>query len=56
MLVLNLVLGMKKQKVVKPNPNAKMADINLRKAMWHAVDNNTVGESSIMAYVGLQQH
>lgn len=32
------------KKVVKPNPNAKMADVNLRKAMWHAVDNNTVGE------------
>ena len=21
-----------------------MADVNLRKAMWHAVDNNAVGE------------
>ncbi|MEK4405538.1 oligopeptide ABC transporter substrate-binding protein [Sporosarcina sp. FSL K6-6792] len=34
----------KEKKVVKPNPDAKMGDVNLRKAMWHAVDNNTVGE------------
>ncbi|WP_342507425.1 oligopeptide ABC transporter substrate-binding protein [Sporosarcina sp. FSL K6-2383] len=31
-------------KVVKYNPEAKMADKNLRKAMWHAVDNNAVGD------------
>ncbi|MFD1036983.1 oligopeptide ABC transporter substrate-binding protein [Virgibacillus byunsanensis] len=30
--------------VVAPNPDAKMGDVNLRKAMWHAVDNNAVGE------------
>lgn len=29
---------------VVPDPNAKMADKNLRQAMWHAVDNNAVGE------------
>ncbi|WP_067729002.1 oligopeptide ABC transporter substrate-binding protein [Oceanobacillus damuensis] len=29
---------------VVPDPNAKMADVNLRRAMWHAVDNDTVGE------------
>ncbi|MDQ0063099.1 peptide/nickel transport system substrate-binding protein [Paenibacillus harenae] len=29
---------------VVPNPKAKMADINLRKAMWHAVDNDQVGK------------
>lgn len=29
---------------VKPNPDAKMADVNLRKAMWLAVDNDTVGK------------
>ncbi|MBP3950050.1 oligopeptide ABC transporter substrate-binding protein [Bacillus suaedae] len=29
---------------VIPDPEAKMADVNLRKAMWHAVDNQTVGE------------
>ncbi|WP_077358466.1 oligopeptide ABC transporter substrate-binding protein [Virgibacillus halodenitrificans] len=34
----------KDKKEVKPNPDAKMADVNLRKAMWHAVDNNAVGE------------
>ncbi|AIF44248.1 oligopeptide ABC transporter substrate-binding protein [Virgibacillus sp. SK37] len=34
----------KEKKEVKPNPDAKMADVNLRKAMWHAVDNNAVGE------------
>ncbi|RLL46755.1 oligopeptide ABC transporter substrate-binding protein [Oceanobacillus piezotolerans] len=27
-----------------PDPDAKMADANLRKAMWYAVDNNAVGE------------
>ncbi|RDW15581.1 oligopeptide ABC transporter substrate-binding protein [Oceanobacillus chungangensis] len=26
------------------DPDAKMADVNLRKAMWYAVDNNAVGE------------
>lgn len=25
------------------DPDAKMADVNLRRAMWHAVDNNAVG-------------
>ncbi|MHA7964747.1 oligopeptide ABC transporter substrate-binding protein [Paenibacillus sp. CAU 1782] len=29
---------------VKPNPDAKMGDVNLRKAMWMAVDNDTVGK------------
>lgn len=29
---------------VVTNPDAKMADPELRKAMWHAVDNNAVGE------------
>lgn len=29
---------------VVPNPDAKMADVNLRKAMWHAVDNDAVGK------------
>lgn len=29
---------------VVPDPNAKMADKNLRQAMWHAVDNDAVGE------------
>lgn len=32
------------KKQVVPNPNAKMADVNLRKAMWQAVDNNQVGK------------
>ncbi|WP_010097695.1 oligopeptide ABC transporter substrate-binding protein [Ornithinibacillus scapharcae] len=27
------------------DPNAKMADVNLRKAMWYAVDNDAVGEN-----------
>lgn len=27
-----------------PDPDAKMADKNLRQAMWHAVDNNAVGD------------
>ncbi|MFD3258968.1 oligopeptide ABC transporter substrate-binding protein [Paenibacillus lentus] len=31
-------------KVVAPNPDAKMADVNLRRAMWHAVDNDQVGK------------
>ncbi|WP_249870333.1 oligopeptide ABC transporter substrate-binding protein [Oceanobacillus saliphilus] len=26
------------------DPDAKMADVNLRRAMWYAVDNDTVGE------------
>lgn len=30
--------------VVKYDPTKKMADKNLRKAMWHAVDNDTVGK------------
>lgn len=30
--------------VVKYDPTKKMADKNLRKAMWHAVDNNAVGD------------
>lgn len=34
----------KKKGVVKPNPDAKMGDKNLRKAMWYAVDNDAVGE------------
>lgn len=29
---------------VKPNPDAKMSDVNLRKAMWMAVDNDAVGK------------
>ncbi|WP_379135008.1 oligopeptide ABC transporter substrate-binding protein [Paenibacillus sp. sgz500958] len=32
------------KKVVAPDPNAKMADVNLRKAMWAAVDNDAVGK------------
>ncbi|MFD2629857.1 oligopeptide ABC transporter substrate-binding protein [Oceanobacillus kapialis] len=31
-------------KEVAPDDSKKMADVNLRKAMWHAVDNNAVGE------------
>ena len=34
----------KKKKEVVSDPNAKMADVNLREAMWYAVDNDTVGE------------
>ncbi|MFU0789906.1 oligopeptide ABC transporter substrate-binding protein [Virgibacillus proomii] len=34
----------KKKKEVKPDPNKKMADVNLRKAMWHAIDNEAVGK------------
>ncbi|MCT1902223.1 oligopeptide ABC transporter substrate-binding protein [Oceanobacillus sojae] len=29
---------------VVTDPDAKMADVELRRAMWHAVDNNAVGE------------
>ncbi|UVI29298.1 oligopeptide ABC transporter substrate-binding protein [Paenibacillus spongiae] len=29
---------------VIPDPKAKMGDVNLRKAMWHAVDNDQVGK------------
>ncbi len=29
---------------VAPDPDAKMADVNLRRAMWYAVDNNAIGE------------
>ncbi len=28
---------------VVPDPDAKMADVNLRRAMWYAVDNDSVG-------------
>ncbi|WP_440897337.1 oligopeptide ABC transporter substrate-binding protein [Amphibacillus sp. Q70] len=28
---------------VQPDPDAKMADVDLRRAMWHAVDNETLG-------------
>lgn len=34
----------KEAKKVKMDPNKKMADVELRKAMWHAVDNNAVGD------------
>lgn len=34
----------KKAKEVKTDPKSKMADVNLRKAMWHAVDNDAVGD------------
>lgn len=34
----------KENKSIKPDPNAKMADVKLRQAMWHAVDNDTVGK------------
>lgn len=34
----------KEKEKVKMNPDAKMADVNLRKAMWMAVDNDTVGK------------
>ncbi|WP_100010300.1 oligopeptide ABC transporter substrate-binding protein [Lentibacillus sediminis] len=30
--------------VAEMNPDAKMADVDLRRAMWYAVDNNAVGE------------
>lgn len=29
---------------VVPDPKSKMGDVNLRKAMWHAVDNDQVGK------------
>ncbi|QTM98812.1 oligopeptide ABC transporter substrate-binding protein [Sediminibacillus dalangtanensis] len=29
---------------VVPDPDAKMADVDLRRAMWHAVDNDAVGK------------
>ncbi|WP_042144044.1 oligopeptide ABC transporter substrate-binding protein [Paucisalibacillus sp. EB02] len=32
------------QKKVVMDPEKKMADVNLRRAMWYAVDNNAVGE------------
>ena len=34
----------KEAKAVKPNDKAKMGDVNLRKAMWQAVDNDAVGK------------
>ena len=34
----------KENNVVKPNPDAKMANKSLRQAMWHAVDNDSVGK------------
>jgi len=34
----------KKKNEVKPNPNAKMADVKLRQAMWYAVNNDAIGE------------
>ncbi|MDY0404452.1 oligopeptide ABC transporter substrate-binding protein [Virgibacillus sp. 179-BFC.A HS] len=34
----------KKKGEVKPNPDCKMCDKNLRKAMWYAVDNDAVGK------------
>ncbi|MFO1445543.1 oligopeptide ABC transporter substrate-binding protein [Bacillus sp. Bva_UNVM-123] len=34
----------KEAKKVKLDPTKKMADVELRKAMWHAVDNNAVGD------------
>ncbi|MFD1167701.1 oligopeptide ABC transporter substrate-binding protein [Oceanobacillus caeni] len=34
----------KKAQEVKPNPDAKMADVNLRRAMWYAVDNEAVAK------------
>lgn len=34
----------KEKKEVKPDPKKKMADVNLRKAMWHAIDNDAVGK------------
>ncbi|MDU5978402.1 MAG: ABC transporter substrate-binding protein, partial [Finegoldia magna] len=32
------------------DPNAKMADVNLRKAMGYAIDNNAVGEKFYLGY------
>lgn len=34
----------KEKKRVVPNDKAKMANVSLRKAMWHAVDNDQVGK------------
>lgn len=34
----------KENERIKLNPDAKMADVNLRKAMWMAVDNDLVGK------------
>lgn len=34
----------KESATVKPNPDAKMANKNLRQAMWHAVNNDAVGD------------
>lgn len=34
----------KENKSIKYDPNAKMNDVKLRQAMWHAVDNDTVGQ------------
>lgn len=34
----------KEKNEVKTDPNAKMADVNLRRAMWHAIDNDAVGK------------
>ena len=34
----------KDNRVVDPDPDAKMNDVNLRKAMWLAVDNDAVGK------------
>lgn len=41
----------KENAVVKPNPDAKMNDVKLRQAMWHAVDNDAVGQKF---YFGLR--
>lgn len=35
----------KEEGQVEVDPNAKMADVNLRRAMWYAVDNNAVGDN-----------
>lgn len=34
-----------KNNINVPDPNAKMADVNLRKAMGHAIDTNALGEN-----------
>ncbi|WP_068673192.1 oligopeptide ABC transporter substrate-binding protein [Oceanobacillus sp. Castelsardo] len=34
----------KEAQEVKPDPDAKMADVNLRRAMWYAVDNDAVAK------------
>lgn len=31
------------ESVVVPDPDMKMSDVNLRRAMWHAVDNDAIG-------------